>query len=240
MLTQGQVSVAPSDLTPDPPLLRKPSTSIQHLRMGVVIARASGSRSSCLRVPRIRASKRRRSELARSVATSAQTGGARRNGLRYLSAPANGSGASQVKEEDLTWVAVDVVASTLQDMAMIETVERALHLVSPKPVPWNSVFIPIAERLGVPVVPYAEWLARLEKSAVVASECPGVAQHDSAHNLISFFKHEGMGGASIPLNLEKALRCSKALADVQPIGREDALRYVEFWENVGYVKPSSV
>ncbi|RPD77318.1 acetyl-CoA synthetase-like protein [Lentinus tigrinus ALCF2SS1-7] len=147
---------------------------------------------------------------------------------------------AHVAMQDLTWVPVDVVASTLQDMAMVETDERALHLVSPEPVPWNSVFIPIAERLGVPAVPYAEWLARLENSAVVASECPGVAQHDSAHNLISFFKHEGMGGASIPLSLEKALRCSKALADAQPIGREDALRYVEFWENVGYVKPPSV
>ena len=120
---------------------------------------------------------------------------------------------------------------------MIHSDERALHLVTPRPVPWNSVFLPMAERLHLPVVPYAEWLARLEKSAAVASESSGVSQHDSAHNLLSFFKHEGMGGASIPLSLDKALRCSRTLAGVRPVGSDDALRYVEFWEKVGYLKP---
>ncbi|TFK88243.1 acetyl-CoA synthetase-like protein [Polyporus arcularius HHB13444] len=142
------------------------------------------------------------------------------------------------REEGLTWVAVDVVAATLQEM--VDSDERALHLVSPRPVHWNTVFVPIAERLKVPVVPYPEWLARLNKSAAVASERPGVEQHDSAHNLLSFFKHAGLGGASIPLSLEKALRWSKALANVRPIDSDDALRYVEFWEQMNYVKPSIV
>ncbi|KAI0687627.1 acetyl-CoA synthetase-like protein, partial [Cerioporus squamosus] len=137
------------------------------------------------------------------------------------------------KEEDLTWVAVDVVAAALQEM--VDSGERALHLVSPRPVPWNTVFLPIAERLKVPIVPYAEWLARLEKSASAAGERPDVEKHDSAHNLISFFKHARMGGVSIPLSQEKALRFSKTLAKVRPIERE--VRYVEFWEKMGYVKP---
>ncbi|RDX49617.1 acetyl-CoA synthetase-like protein [Lentinus brumalis] len=141
------------------------------------------------------------------------------------------------KEEDLTWVAVDVVASALQEM--VDSNEPALHLVSPRPVPWNAVFLPIAERLGVPAVPYDEWLARLEKSAAAASARPGVEQHDSAHNLISFFKAEGMGGAAIPLSTEKAVRSSKALANVRPIGREDALNYVEFWAKVGHLKQAA-
>ncbi|KAI0712723.1 acetyl-CoA synthetase-like protein [Cerioporus squamosus] len=141
------------------------------------------------------------------------------------------------KEEDLTWVAVDVVASALQEM--VDSNERALHLVSPRPVPWNAVFLPIAERLGVPAVPYSEWVARLEKSAAAASARPSVEEHDSAHNLISFFKAEGMGGAAVPLSTEKAVRCSKALANARPIGREDALNYVEFWAKVGHLKQAA-
>ena len=120
---------------------------------------------------------------------------------------------------------------------MVDSDERVLHLVSPYPVPWNNIFLPIAERLGVPAVPYAEWLARLEQSAAAAAGTrPSAEQHDAAHNLIDFFKTAGMGGSKGPLSTEKAVRCSRALAEVRPIGREDAVNYVEFWGKVGHLR----
>ncbi|KAI0673239.1 acetyl-CoA synthetase-like protein [Trametes maxima] len=143
-------------------------------------------------------------------------------------------GCIPVKEEDVSWVAVDVVAAALQEM--VDSDYPALHLVAPKPVQWNDVFVPIAEHLGVPTVPYAEWTAKLEQSAAAASVGPGVGQHDAAHNLIGFFKSEGMGGAAVPLSTAKAVRVSKSLAGVRPLGREDALNYVKFWQRVGHVK----
>ncbi|KAI0743085.1 acetyl-CoA synthetase-like protein [Daedaleopsis nitida] len=140
------------------------------------------------------------------------------------------------KDEDLTWLAVDVVAAALQDFVAAPAREPALHLVSPRPVPWDAVFLPIAERLALPAVPYAEWVARLEASAAAARAGAGVEGHDAAHNLIAFFKSEGMGGAAVPLSTERAVRASKALAGARPIGKEDALRYVEFWAKVGHLK----
>ena len=128
---------------------------------------------------------------------------------------------------------MDVVAAALQEM--VSSSELALHIVSPRPVPWNTVFHPIAEYLGVPAVPYTEWVARLEKSAADARAGAGVEQHDAAHNLVDFFKSTGMGGAEIVLSTDKAVKASKALASVRPIGREDALRYVQFWEKVGHL-----
>ncbi|KAI8996302.1 acetyl-CoA synthetase-like protein [Trametes punicea] len=141
-------------------------------------------------------------------------------------------GCVPLKDEELTWVPVNVVAAALQEMAV--SGERALHLVSPKPVPWNTVFVPIAERLKVPTVPYAEWLAKLEQSAAAASAGPGVGEHDSAHSLVDFFKSGR--GAAVPLSTEKAVRCSKSLAGVRPIGSQDALNYLRFWESVGHIK----
>ena len=129
---------------------------------------------------------------------------------------------------------MDVVAAALQEM--VDSGERALHVVSPRPVPWNTVFLPIGEYLGVPAVPYDEWVARLESSAADARTKAGVEGHDSAHNLVHFFKSEGMGGAAVPLSTEKAVRSSKALADARPLGREDAVRFVEFWAKVGHIK----
>ncbi|KAH9851221.1 acetyl-CoA synthetase-like protein [Lenzites betulinus] len=144
-------------------------------------------------------------------------------------------GCIPVKEEELTWVAVNVVAAALQEM--VDSNERALHIISPRPVPWNTVFEPIAERLGLPTAPYAEWLAKLEHSATEAANAgPGVDQHDAAHNLVEFFKSEGMGGAQVSLSTAKAVRVSKSLAEAHPIGREDALKYVEYWTKVGHLK----
>ncbi len=128
---------------------------------------------------------------------------------------------------------MDVVATALQEM--VDSGERALHVVSPCPVPWNTVFLPIGECLGVPAVPYDEWVARLEEAARAASELAGVEKHDAAFNLIGFFKSAGMGGAAVPLSTAKAVKASKALANVRPIGREDALNYVRYWKQVGYL-----
>ena len=128
---------------------------------------------------------------------------------------------------------MDVVAAALQEM--VDSNERALHVVSPRPVPWNTVFLPIGEYLGVPAVPYDEWVARLEEAARAASALPGVEKHDAAHNLIGFFKSAGMGGAGVPLSTDKAVKASRTLANARPIGREDALNYVRFWEQVGHL-----
>ncbi len=119
---------------------------------------------------------------------------------------------------------------------MVYSNELALHLINPKPVPWNSVFEPIAERLGVPAVPYEQWVECLDKAAAEASQGPGVEQHEAAYNLVTFFKTAGMGGSKGPLSTAKAVRVSKSLANVKPLDKEDALHYVKFWGKVGHLK----
>ena len=39
-----------------------------------------------------------------------------------------------------------------------------LHLVHPRATPWRTLLAPIANALGVPLVPYAQWLAALERA----------------------------------------------------------------------------
>ena len=70
----------------------------------------------------------------------------------------------------------------------------------------------------------------------MASAHPGVEEHEAAYHLLSFFSTAGMGGSKGPLSTEKAVRVSKSLANVRPLGKEDALHYVEFWGKVGHLK----
>ena len=127
---------------------------------------------------------------------------------------------------------MDVVAAALQEMAT--SGEPVLHLVAPRPVPWDTLFRPIAARLGLPLVPYADWLGRVERSAADArAQANGSGAHDSAHSLLEFFRNEGM---HFSLSTDRAVRCSRALADARPLGPEDAERWLEFWGKVEYMK----
>ena len=121
---------------------------------------------------------------------------------------------------------------------MVVSDEPILHLVSPRPVPWDMIFRPIAERLGLQLVGYAEWLGLVEASAAEESAVvrPGVVEHDSAHNLLAFFRDEGM---KVALDTEKAVVASSALACVKPLSREDAVRYMEFWAKIGHIEVTS-
>ncbi|KAH9911783.1 acetyl-CoA synthetase-like protein [Epithele typhae] len=141
-------------------------------------------------------------------------------------------GCMPSRDENLTWVPVDVAAAALLEM----TRSRApvLHLRSPRPVPWDIVFAPMAARLRVPLVPYAEWLARVEADAAAAAR--DGSGHDAAHSLLAFLGSARMGGAEGALDVSEAVGCSKALADVAPLSGEDAERYLGFWDKVGFVR----
>ncbi|KAI0632701.1 acetyl-CoA synthetase-like protein [Trametes polyzona] len=150
--------------------------------------------------------------------------------------------AMPAREDTISWVPVDVAASVLLEMLRAEgtttgEAERILHLTAPRPAKWNDVFAPIAGALGVPLVPSAEWLDKLRDSAKAASEGarPGVGAHDAAHNLLPFFE-AAMAGKEVKFSTERAAGVSEALAQLLPVGKQDAGRWLEYWRSVGFLQ----
>ncbi|KAL1938320.1 hypothetical protein VTO73DRAFT_11771 [Trametes versicolor] len=142
-------------------------------------------------------------------------------------------GAIPAAEDTVSWVPVDVAASAL--LEMLYSGEQVLHLSAPRPVPWNTVFGPIAEWLGVPLVPPSEWLAKLRESAKAAESGPKVGAHDSAHNLLPFFE-AAMSIKELKFDNGKAVTVSKALAELQPLGKDDALKWLQFWKDAKFLE----
>ncbi|KAI0719494.1 acetyl-CoA synthetase-like protein [Cerioporus squamosus] len=109
-----------------------------------------------------------------------------------------------------------------------------LHLVHPRPVAWHILVAAIAEELGVPLVPYASWLAALEKSAgEVSGERDVDAMRDNpALRLLDFFcnragAREGREPLGMPLlSTEKA----RSVSD-----EADARRWVAAWRASGFL-----
>ncbi|KAI0743094.1 acetyl-CoA synthetase-like protein [Daedaleopsis nitida] len=134
-----------------------------------------------------------------------------------------------VREDTVSWVPVDIAASAI--LEMLHSDGRIFHITLPRPAAWNDVVVPIAERLGVPAVPSSEWMDKLRADARRAET---TGDHDSAHTLIDFFD-ETMSGGETLFGTEKAVAASRSMAALAPIGREDALKWLSYWESVGFL-----
>ena len=115
-----------------------------------------------------------------------------------------------------------------------------VHLAHPRPVPWGTIFDAFSALLGVPLVPYSEWLARLEESGkviVAAREKNDDLQNNPALRIIELFRTDSMGIASARglslLSIDEALKVSETLrGDKLPqLGIEDVKRWLSYWRS---------
>ena len=120
-----------------------------------------------------------------------------------------------------------------------------LHLAHPRPVPWSAVVEPIAKLLGIPMVSYDEWLAKLVKSGegLTAEREVEVMRENPALKLLDFFSHidptspnpEAMNVA--PLDVSEAQRVAPALSpeNLPQFGSEDAYRWISYWKKIHFL-----
>ncbi|RPD70255.1 acetyl-CoA synthetase-like protein [Lentinus tigrinus ALCF2SS1-7] len=139
-------------------------------------------------------------------------------------------GCAPYKHDTVSWVPIDIAASTL--LEVLHGNEGIVHLTSPRPVTWNDIIKPIAAKLNVPLVPAEEWLKRLRDDAArPGSQTRG---HESAHQLIGFFE-AAMAEKEVRFGTEKAVKASPTLRDMQSLGEKDALKWLEFLNKVGFL-----
>jgi hypothetical protein len=129
----------------------------------------------------------------------------------------------------LSWVPVDIVAAALIEMASSN--EPVFNLSAPLSVPWHAIFGAFSRRLGLPLVPYAEWVARVS----AAAEANTADEDVPAFALLDFFRAAKFG-EDVKMSTARAAAVSHALAEMRSLGEEDALKYLEFWKSVGHVK----
>lgn len=128
----------------------------------------------------------------------------------------------------------DVGAAALVDMLDASSPTHIAHLVHPRPTSWNAIAGPIAAALGVELVPFAEWHARLEAA-------PNVREL-RARRLLPWFRGQALRMSSSPnamgwpgMDTIYAVRASRTLADpaLRQLGEEDVRRWLLYWRRVG-------
>ncbi|OAX39503.1 hypothetical protein K503DRAFT_689488, partial [Rhizopogon vinicolor AM-OR11-026] len=122
----------------------------------------------------------------------------------------------------------------------------AVNIVHPRPVAWTALMHPIADAIfqrkitGVllPLIPFSEWLEKLELSAENTSI--ENLKRIPAIKLIDFIRHiaqSDIGGTpeagGIPFATGVAQRVSPTMKELEPLSAADATQWVNYWAAVG-------
>ncbi|KAI0050801.1 acetyl-CoA synthetase-like protein [Auriscalpium vulgare] len=137
-------------------------------------------------------------------------------------------GCFPMRDEMISWIAVDVAAASLLDM--LGSDQPVLHLVHPRPIHWNMLSDGVAEYLNLQVVPYDEWVAALKNAR--EDSALGTLEKSPALKLADFF-------SSMPKaatwSTDKAVTVSLELRAAGELGKEDVKRWIDYWEHTGFI-----
>jgi len=114
-----------------------------------------------------------------------------------------------------------------------------LHLVNPTPSQWDDVFGRMAEKLGVPLVPYREWLSKLKEASTSVKN----VQEHPALRLLEFYGSLTQGSGSeaggLPsCNTEVARGVCPVLngGGLRGVTAEEIQRWLDYWKSLGLLK----
>ncbi|KAJ7667223.1 hypothetical protein B0H17DRAFT_990381 [Mycena rosella] len=134
-----------------------------------------------------------------------------------------------------SWVPIHVAASALIEMC--DSQDRYLHITHPRPVLVNDIISLLSQALGIPRVPYSEWLASLEADAVqefAASTNPAV-------RLLEFFRSyqevsdEQEAFFPAVLGNTYGIRTASSLQSIAPLSALDVSAWLSYLRQGGYI-----
>jgi thioester reductase-like protein len=162
---------------------------------------------------------------------------------------------AHLSSQSISWIPVDHAAS-----AIVETLVTSadyIHIVHPRPVPWNDIIRPVSKALNLSLVPYQEWLSRLESSISFQraenEDEKSKTSPQSALRLLHFFRlgleegrksavvgHETESLGMLPkVTFEKGMASCRTLQRIWDSGSQlsskDARKWIQYWRNVGVI-----
>jgi hypothetical protein len=128
--------------------------------------------------------------------------------------------------------------------------ESMLHLAHPNPVPWNAIFGRIASILNVDLVPYSDWLSRLdskrlefEGEATAKRGSGGNAKRPNAFNLLDIFYRPAVihsdpeTEAFLPrISTEASKRVVPSFGSMRQLNDDDVDRWLTYWKSIGLIE----
>ncbi|KIJ41469.1 hypothetical protein M422DRAFT_229549 [Sphaerobolus stellatus SS14] len=158
-------------------------------------------------------------------------------------------------DKNVSWIPIDLTAKVLVELALADFDSGCVtHIIHPQPVPWTKLANAIASELGVSIVPYNEWLSRLDDLSKSESNGMVAGNGDAsslqllrdvpALRLLSFFHvlpvvmdQRGNAFGFLKFSVQKSLSLSKTLSDpkLEQLGEADAKAWIGYWRRTGFL-----
>lgn len=149
-----------------------------------------------------------------------------------------------VLEGTLSWYPVDDVAATLGELllpppggapAAVMRRQLVYHIDNPARQSWTDMIATLAQALHVPahkIVPYERWVDRVRRFRGSTSDNPAI-------QLIGFFEQYflPMSCGGLILDTTETRQCSRTMQNMEAVGRDLIMKYVEAWKQTGFLHP---
>lgn len=151
------------------------------------------------------------------------------------------------------WITAPDAAAAMLEMSRVDLQPGAhtLHVAHPRGVPFNTLIAPMASSLGVPLVPYPDWLSKLAAAhkltqSYSAAELERAQVANPALRLFSFFQSARTGPEWEPLGVARldtarAIGVSNVLAEgAKPLGEENVWKWMNAWRASRFLPPQGM
>lgn len=118
---------------------------------------------------------------------------------------------------------------------MLGSPEPVLHLVHPHPVPWTVVSSTSSQILDIPVIPYDQWLSKLQNAARDAQDDREVVKRNPALLLLEFFEKDLPAETGLVIDTGKAVVVSETLKETRKLGSGDVEKWIRYWAEKGFL-----
>lgn len=145
----------------------------------------------------------------------------------------------------ISWLPTDIAAQSLLEMRRAIRSRHVFHIVHPRVSLWDDALGAVAKELNVDLMPYEEWLGRLQESSAPAEKLPAL-------KLREFFSGAAkrMAEVNVPrddddteamglrrLDTTQSQRCSRTLSSLEPLQVEaEAAKWVAYWRSIGFLR----
>lgn len=159
------------------------------------------------------------------------------NGVSIILIPATVPNC--VLRQVLGWMPAHLAARSIVEVR--HSGEPYMNMGHPNPVDALEMFRMVSEELGVPMVPYPEWLAALEasvRSGETASHIPSLAMMEFYRSAYRPLGSQNCDAVGFTLgDSERALWASPSMRSIvgHVVGKEDVDLWMKYWRKVGLV-----
>ncbi|CAL1710450.1 unnamed protein product [Somion occarium] len=145
-------------------------------------------------------------------------------------------GALPTEDKVISWMRVEDAAQAIIEMRNASAVDPTpyiVHLAHPRPVPSGVITTTLSESLGIPSIPFHQWVTLLEQSSP--------SDDNPALKILDYFRDGREGNKTeafgvVQMDMSNTLKSSRSWrSSVRELDEKDVQDWLAYWRRIGFL-----